>query len=103
MSLRAVHKRHPRSGGNCSVWTCCVQGGGSWTVLQMRTSALFGVKNLGFFGIYGVSARTRGGGVSQCGHFRTEKSIFRDFVLMSFMDGSLPCATINKKDCRAII
>jgi len=26
----------------------------------MRTSALFGVKNFGFFKIYGVSARTRG-------------------------------------------
>jgi len=28
----------------------------------MRTSALFGVKNFGFFEIYGVSARTRGVG-----------------------------------------
>jgi len=27
----------------------------------MRTSALFGAKNAGFFKIYGVSARTRGG------------------------------------------
>jgi len=27
----------------------------------MRTSALFGVKNLEFFEIYGVSARTKGG------------------------------------------
>jgi len=26
----------------------------------MRTSAIFGAKNLGFFEIYGVSARTRG-------------------------------------------
>jgi len=26
----------------------------------MRTSALFGEKNVGFFEIYGVSARTRG-------------------------------------------
>jgi len=29
-------------------------------VLQMRTSALFGAKDLEFFKIYGVSARTRG-------------------------------------------
>jgi len=36
----------------------------------MQTSALFGVKNSGFFKIYGVSARTRGeGGLSQCVQF----------------------------------
>jgi len=29
-------------------------------VLQIWTSALFGVKIIGFFEIYGVSARTRG-------------------------------------------
>jgi len=34
----------------------CGQGGG----LQMRTSALFGVKNSGFFEIYGGSARIMG-------------------------------------------
>jgi len=33
----------------------------------MRTSALFGAKNSGFFEIYGVSVRRRG--LSQCGHF----------------------------------
>jgi len=31
--------------------------------IQMRTSALFGAKNIGFFEIYGVSARTRKEGV----------------------------------------
>jgi len=35
----------------------------------MRTYALFGAKNFGFFEIYGVSARTRKEGLSQCGHF----------------------------------
>jgi len=30
-------------------------------ILQMRTSALFGAKNFGFFEIYG--------GLSHCGHF----------------------------------
>jgi len=35
----------------------------------MQTSALFGVKNFGFFKIYGVFARTRG-----------RRSIFRNFV-----------------------
>jgi len=46
-------------------------------VLQVRTSALFGAKNLVFFEIYGVSARTRG--LIQCAQGR-EGSIFRDFV-----------------------
>jgi len=32
----------------------------------MRKSAIFGTKIIGFFEIYGVSARTRG--LSQCGH-----------------------------------
>jgi len=36
----------------------------------MRMTALSDAKNLGFFKIYGVSARTRGEGrLSQCGHF----------------------------------
>jgi len=36
------------------------QGGFPEEVLQMRASKLFGVKNIGFFDIYGaVSARTR--------------------------------------------
>jgi len=57
-------------------------------VLQMRTSALFGSKNFEFFDIYGVSARTGGGGLSQCGYFsdKVEGSMFRDFVRTSFMD-----------------
>jgi len=33
-------------------------------VLQMRSSALFKAKNFGFFEIYGVLARTRGGRAS---------------------------------------
>jgi len=41
----------------------------TWDVLKMWTSALFGAKNIGFFEIYGVSARTREGGGGQCGHF----------------------------------
>jgi len=44
----------------------------------MRTSALFGAKNLGFFEIYGVYARTR----------REGESIFHDFVRTSLMDDS---------------
>jgi len=52
-------------------------------VLQMRTSALFGAKNFGFFKIYGVSARTGGKGVEPV---RTrEGPIFRDFVRTSFI------------------
>jgi len=37
-----------------------VQCGQDGSVLQMRTSALFGAKNIGFFESYRVSARTRG-------------------------------------------
>jgi len=35
----------------------------------MRTSAHFDAKKLQIFRIYGVSARTRVEGLSQCGHF----------------------------------
>jgi len=54
--LGAVHKRHPQSG------VCPVRTRG---VLQMQTSAFFGAKHIGFFEIYGASARTRGGRLSQ--------------------------------------
>jgi len=50
-------------------------------VLQMRMSVLFGAKIIGFFEIYGVSARTRR--LSQCGNFADKGggwSIFRGFV-----------------------
>jgi len=51
----------------------------------MRMFALFGVKNLEFFEIYGV--RTDGWmGLSQCGQ-GGDGSVFRDFVQVSFMDG----------------
>jgi len=40
-----------------------IQGGRA--VIQMRTSALFDAKNVGFFETHGVSAWTRGGGSSQ--------------------------------------
>jgi len=36
---------------------------------MMRTSAFFGAKYVGFFEIYGVSARITERGLSQCGHF----------------------------------
>jgi len=55
----------------------------------MWTSALFVTKTFGFFEIYGMSARTRGKGLSQCGHVadKGKGSIFRDFVRTSFMNG----------------
>jgi len=54
-------------------------------VLQMRTSALFGAKNIEFFEIYSVSARTRGeGGLSQCGHF-ADKREFHLFLCRKFI------------------
>jgi len=59
-------------------------------VFQMRTSALFWCKNIGFFKIFGVSARTRGRGrevEASADILRTGgRSIFRDFVRTSFMD-----------------
>jgi len=61
-------------------------------VLQVRMFALFGAKNFEFFEIYGVSARTKGRGLSQCGHFVDKgsgSSVFRDFVRTSFMHGPL--------------
>jgi len=41
------------------------------------------LENVGFFEIYGVSARTRGLSSAD----REGGSIFRDFVRMSFLDG----------------
>jgi len=55
----------------------------------MRTSAIFGAKDLGFFEIYGMSARTRG--LSQCGHFADKGGQF--FAILCgrlFMDGPFP-------------
>jgi len=55
INIRPVHKGRPQSGrGGLSMWTR-MRG-----FLQMRTSALFDPKNIGFFKIYGVSAQTRG-------------------------------------------
>jgi len=61
-------------------------------VLQMRTSALFGAKNFGFFEISGVSAWTRGKGDRASADIvrtKEEVSIFCDLVRKSFMDDSL--------------
>jgi len=52
----------------------------------MRTSALFDAKNIGFFEIYRVSARTRGEGFEPV-RTRGKGWIFRDFVRTYFMDG----------------
>jgi len=49
----------------------------------MRTSALFGAKNVGFFEICGVSAWTRGEGeLSQCGHFTEKRGEGKFFVIL---------------------
>jgi len=58
MRLEAVHKRRQQSGRRVfsSADVLRTWGGG----LQMWMSALFGAKIIGFFEIYGVSARTRG-------------------------------------------
>jgi len=61
--LGAVHKRRPQSRGVCPVRTFFGQGG------FFRCERPNFSKNIGFFEIYGVSARTMGRGLSQCGHF----------------------------------
>jgi len=79
LSLPIKHVRSQESGGGLSSADIFRTRGG----LQMRTSALLGVENFGFFESYGVFARTRevepvrtffGQGVGQffailCGHF----------------------------------
>jgi len=67
------------------------QVGGSFSsnILRWRGSSdadvrTFWWKNIGFFEIYGMSARTRE--VEQV-RTRGEESIFREFVRTSFMDG----------------
>jgi len=65
ITLGAVHKRRLQSRemevvhsarSLCELFA--EKGGGG---IQMQTFALFGIKIFGFFEIYGVSARTRGG------------------------------------------
>jgi len=52
----------------------------------MRTTALLGAKNFGFFEIYVVSSRTRGSCASG-DIFRIRGLIICDFVRKSFVDG----------------
>jgi len=73
--LGVIYKTAVRVEGGCPVRT---KG-----VLQMRTSALFGVINCGFFEIYGVSARSRGKvGLSQCGHFADKEGGGQFFAIL---------------------
>jgi len=91
--LGVVHKGRPHSGGEGYVQCRHLADKGGGGVLQIRTSALFDVKNFRFFKIYGVPARTRGREVETVRTFfelGVERgSIFRDFVRTSFMDGPL--------------
>jgi len=83
-TLGAVHKRRPQSGGG----RCPVRGHLADTgVLQMRTSALFGVKLRIFLNLCCV--RMDKGGWASADIFGQEVSIFRNFVRPSFMDGLL--------------
>jgi len=60
----------------------------------MRTSAIFGAKNVGFFKIYGVSARTKGDGeLSQCEHFSDKgadviKNFFKSDIVFSSINNT---------------
>jgi len=73
------HVRSQEEGGfvHCEHFTNKGEG-----VLQEQTSALFGTKNIGFFKIYGVSARTRGVEPVRtfCGHGEDGGQIFSFFA-----------------------
>jgi len=96
--LGAVHKRRPQSRGRgCPVRTFFGLGGRR--LFRCGRPHFFAQKKTaqktGFFEIYGVSAvRTNkgGGGVEPVRSFYGQggrRSIFRDFVRISFMDGPL--------------
>jgi len=53
----------------------------------MQMSAMSGAKTSAFFEIYGLSARTRGRGLSRCGQGRREGQFFADV----FYGRSLTC------------
>jgi len=55
----------------------------------MWTSALIGAKIIGFFGIYGVSARTRGVVPMRTFCEQGEGVNFYNFIQTSFMDGPI--------------
>jgi len=59
----------------------------------MRTSALFGEKNSGFFEIYGVSHGQGGGGLSQCGQ---GESIFRKFWTAPYRTNAVIVSFVKK-------
>jgi len=61
----AVHKRRPQPGGGGFIQ--CGQGGRGF--FRCGRPQFLAQKNSGFFEIYDVTARTRGRGLSQCGHF----------------------------------
>jgi len=67
-------------GSLCSADILRTRGKGSSLDADVRT---FWCKNLEYFEIYGVSARTRGVSAEK----EEGGSIFRDFVRTSFMDG----------------
>jgi len=88
VTFGAVHKRMSavRGEGGLS-YAHILQTQRDKGVLHMRSSILFCAKNTGFFGIYGVSTRTRG--LSSVDILQTKKgSIFHDLVQTSFTDSS---------------
>jgi len=94
-------KRRPQSGERVvrPVRTFCGKGGRGF--FSCGRPYFLAQKNLGFFEIYVVSARTRReGGLSQCGHYadKGEGSIFRDFMRTSFMES--PQTGMKPYDCK---
>jgi len=91
-----MHLRNKLRQRESNYETCASELNISRAVLKISSDAhvrTFGAQNIGYFEIYGVSARTRGEGrLNQCGHFsdKGEGSNCRNFVRTSFMDGPLP-------------
>jgi len=56
----------------------------------MRTSAFYGAKDIGFFEIYGTSARAREVKLVRTFYGQGERgSIYRNFVQTTYMDGPI--------------
>jgi len=74
-SIKSINNVRSQEGGGLSSADILWTKGGSSSCADVR---IFWCKNVGFFEIYGVSARTKG---------EEGWASVRDFVLTSFMDG----------------
>jgi len=80
--LGAVHKRRSQSGEKGVVVQCRHFADKEEGVLQMRTSALFGAKNLDFSKFLLCSHEQEGRGLSQCGYFADKEGGGQFFAIL---------------------